>query len=70
VSHGYRFRRCAICGTPGHPRRDCPIREYEAELEHAARERVTAQMLFPGRPDLVALLEDVQRSWMQGRAAR
>lgn len=59
------FSKCGTCGTPGHNDSRCPVRDYNRELE--SRGNITAKMLFPGRPDLVRLLEEVQSNWIQSR---
>jgi len=59
-------RRCRICGSP-HGRNVCPVWEYNAELEARDKERITAEMLFPGKPGLIALLKSVQERWITSR---
>jgi hypothetical protein len=46
------------------------VREYNEELERREKDKVTARMLFPGRPDLIALLESLQKNWVAERLRR
>jgi hypothetical protein len=58
------FPKCTICGTWGHRDDRCPVAELNAAQEKAKVERITAEMLFPGQPEMVALLKAVQRAWL------
>jgi hypothetical protein len=60
-------RRCGNCGSYGHREgRRCPIGGIaggDREVEQAAKQ---VARMFPGRPDLVSLLEALQRNWIKG----
>jgi len=65
MSHS--FRKCAVCGSC-HGRDICPVREYNAELEARDRDRITAELLFPGQPILIEMLKQVQQKWLVASA--
>jgi hypothetical protein len=65
----HQFKRCRVCGS-AHGKSPCPIREYNDELEARNRERITAEMIFPGQPALVAMLKEVQARWATSASLR
>lgn len=71
----YRMPKCSTCGTFGHSAgRNCPVHDLNLAQEKAASKgKITAKMLFPGHPELVLMLEAVQRSFsetLRGMRAR
>lgn len=63
MSQPRAFPKCGICGTHGHTDVQCPVAALNAEQEAASRDRITAEMLFPGNPGLVELLKAIQKKW-------
>lgn len=62
VRHNYRM--CRDCGHYGHHEgRRCPMFNVLGSEREQERQRVSISQMFPGRPDLIETLAEMQRTW-------
>ena len=57
-----RFPKCAVCGTFGHPRGHCPVKELNREQELACS-RTPVRLVLGLRPELEAQVALLRMRW-------